>query len=131
MKKTVGTFRTILTITIGFIVLYFIAEQNRVSWITSGKNWWLWIAAGIGGLSALSSYLAEKIVYLWMQLGYVLGHIVPKIVLSVIFFLILFPVALLSRLFSKKDSLQLKNNQDSVFKDVNKTFEKVSFEKPW
>lgn len=131
MKKTVGTYRTILTIVIGFLGLYFIAKLNRVSWITSGENWWLWIALGVGGPSVLSSFLAEKIANLWMQLGYVLGLIVPKIVLSVIFFLILFPVALLSRLFSKKDSLQLKNNQDSVFKDVNKTFEKVSFEKPW
>ena len=131
MKKTVGTYRTILTIVIGFLGLYFIANLNRVSWITSGENWWLWIALGVGGSSVLSSFLAEKIANLWMQLGYVLGLIVPKIVLSVIFFLILFPVALLSRLFSKKDSLQLKNNQDSVFKDVNKTFEKVSFEKPW
>ena len=90
MKKSVGTYRTILTIVIGFLGLYFIAKLNKVEWVTSGENWWLWIAASIGGLSALSSYLAEKIEYLWMKLGYLLSLVVPKILLSVIFFVLLF-----------------------------------------
>ena len=131
MKKSVGTYRTILTIVIGFLGLYFIAKLNKVEWVTSGENWWLWIAASIGGLSALSSFLAEKIEYLWMKLGYLLSLVVPKILLSVIFFVLLFPLALVSRWTSKKDALHLKNNQDSVFQEVNKTFTVDSFKKPW
>ncbi len=121
MKKTVGTYRTILTIVIGFLVLF----------LTTQKIWWLYIAIGLGGLGALSSFLAEKIAYLWMQLGHLLGLVVPKILLSVIFFVVLFPLALLLRLTSKKDALHLKNNRDSVFQAVNKSFAVDSFKKPW
>ena len=121
MKKSVGTYKTILTITVGFLVLYLITQ----------KVWWLYIAMGVGGLGALSSYLAEKIADLWMKLGYLLGLVVPKILLSIIFFVVLFPLALVSRWTSKKDALHLKNNHASVFQEVNKSFAVDNFKKPW
>ena len=121
MKTVSDTSKTILVITIGFLVIYAFKHWQ----------WALWTAISIGGLSILSSYFAEKIAWLWMQLGNVLGLIVPKIILSLIFFIILFPVALLSKVFGKKDTLQLKNTASSLFKTVNKTFDAASFEKPW
>jgi len=121
VKKSVGTYKTILTITIGFLVLYLFTQ----------KVWCLYIAISVGGLGALSSFLAQKIAYLWMKLGYLLSLVVPKILLSAIFFVLLFPLALVSRWISKKDPLHLKNNQDTVFQEVDKTFAVDSFKKPW
>jgi len=121
VKTFSDTSKTILVITVGFLVIYAFKQWQ----------WAFWTAIAIGGLSILSSYLAKKIAWLWLQLGNILGMIVPKIILSLIFFLILFPVALLSKIFGKKDTLQLKNTASSLFKTVNKTFDAASFEKPW
>jgi hypothetical protein len=75
--------------------------------------------------------LAKKIDYLWMKLTWVLSMIVPNVLLSVIFYLFLTPIALLSRIFGKKNQLTLKNTKDSLFKENTKKFEKSSFEKTW
>jgi len=66
-----------------------------------------------------------------MKLAWVLSLIIPNILLSSIFFLFLFPIALLSRLFGKKDPLMLKNPEKSVFRNQEKKFDKSSFENPW
>ena len=66
-----------------------------------------------------------------MKLSWLLSLIVPNIILSIIFFLFLFPIALLSRMTKKEDQLRLKNIYQSTFKEVNKTFDKKSFENPW
>lgn len=66
-----------------------------------------------------------------MKLAGFLSLIIPNILLGIIFFLLLFPIALLSRLFGKNDSLNLKNKSGSTFKNVNKEFDKISFEKTW
>jgi len=121
VKAATDTSKTILTIIVGFLVIYALNQWQ----------WTLWTAISIGGASILSSYLAEKIEWLWLQFGYVLGLIVPKIILSLIFFLVLSPVALLSKVFGKKNALQLKDTQDSLFKTVDKTFDPKSFENPW
>lgn len=113
--------RTVLTLSVGFIVLYFITD-------------WKWTipAALLVGLAGIfSPYLSAKIDYLWMKLAWFLSLVIPNILLGVIFFLLLFPIALLSRVFGKNDSLNLKNKSGSNFKNVNKDFDKVSFEKTW
>jgi cytochrome c oxidase subunit IV len=113
--------KTILTITIGFLIVYIITDLN----------WALLVALFVGLAGLLSSFIAQKIDFLWMKLAWVLSLIVPNILLSLIFFAFLFPIALLSKLFGKKDPLILKNTRDSLFITSNKTFDKSSFEKPW
>lgn len=113
--------KTVLTITVGFLVLYLIAKMQ----------WMLTVSIVVGITGILSTYLAKQIDFLWMKLTWILGQIVPNILLSVIFYLFLFPVALLSRLFGKKNLLNLRNSEKSLFKDKNKEFDKASFEKPW
>lgn len=112
-----------LTISVGFIVLYFITD-------------WKWTipAALLVGLAGIfSTYLSAKIDFLWMKLAWFLSLIIPNILLGVIFFLLLFPIALLSRFFNQanKDPLNLQNKAQSNFKSSNKNFDKESFEKPW
>jgi hypothetical protein len=113
--------KTILVITVGFLVIYFF----------SGFKWSLYTAIIVGVLGLLSDLLAKKIDYLWMKLTWVLSMIVPNVLLSVIFYLFLTPIALLSRIFGKKNQLTLKNTKDSLFKENTKKFEKSSFEKTW
>ncbi|MDX2136084.1 MAG: hypothetical protein SFV52_14970 [Saprospiraceae bacterium] len=113
--------RTVLTITVGFLVIYMITHQP----------WALWVALVIGAIGVFSTWLAEKIDWLWMKLAWLLSLVVPNIVLSLIFYLFLFPIALLARIFGQKDPLLLKNNVDTVFRKVDKAFTKASFENPW
>lgn len=113
--------QTALTIVTGFIVIYFVTKWDAV----------LWVSLVVGLMAVFSTYLRQKIDFLWMKLAWVLSLIVPNILLSIIFYLLLFPIALLSRLFGNKDPLHLKNNQDSHYVNCDKDFDKTSFEKPW
>lgn len=113
--------KTVLVITVGFLVLYLISKQNV----------FLYIALGVGILGALSSFLAEKIDWIWSKLGWVLSFIVPNIIMTIIFYLVLTPTAFLSRIFGKSDVMDLKNTNESLWKSKNTTYSRESFEKPW
>jgi hypothetical protein len=111
--------KTVLTITVGFMVIYLATEWE----------WAIIVALSVGLIGVVSTFLSKQIDFLWMKLSWVLSMIVPNIILSLIFFLFLFPIALLSKVFTKKDLLHLKNNRDSVFIENDKHFDKASFEK--
>ncbi len=112
---------TILTISVGFIVIYLITRWSGA----------IYVSLIIGLIGIFSSYLSEKIDWLWMKLAWVLSFIVPNILLSGVFYLILFPVSVLSKVFGAKDPLILKNEKDSVFREPDKKFDRVFFEKTW
>lgn len=121
-SKSTNASKTVLIITVGFLVLYFFSKQDVLQYI----------AIGVGLLGSVSDYLADKIDWLWTKLGWLLSLIVPNIIMTIVFYLILTPMAFLSRLFGKSDPMDLKNTQSSLFKDKEKTsFSKESFEKPW
>lgn len=113
--------KTVLTISVGFLIVFAITKWQ----------WSLNVAIIVGLIGVLSNYLSEKIEFLWMKLTWVLSKIVPNILLSALFFLFLFPVAVLSRIFGKKDPLNLKNTKPSMFHTGDNVFSKSSFEKPW
>ena len=112
---------TILTITVGFLVAYIITNLDLLLWIA--------IAVGIVGL--ISPKAANIINVIWLRLATLLSLIVPNILLTIVFYFLLFPIAVLARVFRKKDSLNLKNNRASLFEVVNRKFDKKSFENPW
>jgi hypothetical protein len=121
-SKSANASKTVLIITVGFLVLYFFSK----------KDVFLYIAMGAGLLGSVSDYLADKIDWLWTKLGWLLSLIVPNIIMTIIFYVILTPTAFLSRLFGKSDPMDLKNTQSSLFKEKKETtFSKESFEKPW
>lgn len=114
--------KTVLVITVGFVVLFWISKQDVM----------LYIALGVGALGGISDFFAEKIDWLWTKLGWLLSLIVPNIIMTLVFFLVLTPTAFLSRLFGKSDPLDVKNAQSSLFKEKeNRSYSKESFEKPW
>lgn len=114
-----NAFRTVLTITVGFIVIFLVTKMK----------WALMVALGVGLTGVLSTYLSEKIDFVWTKLAWLLSLIVPNIILSIIFFFFLFPVALLSRLFGKKDPLHFRNKSTSMFVDSSRTFDENYFER--
>ena len=121
-SRSTNASKTVLIITVGFLVLYFFSKQNV----------FLYIAIGVGLLGSISDFLAEQIDWLWTKLGWVLSLIVPNIIMTIIFYLVLTPTAFLSRLFGKSDPMDLKNTEASLFKEKKETtFSKESFEKPW
>lgn len=113
--------KTVLTITVGFLVIYVFTEYQ----------WLLYTSLIVGILGLLSSRIAKVVDYLWMKLSYILSLIVPNILLTIIFYVFLFPISMLSKLFSKKDPMDLKNSKQSLFKDVDKQFVPESFDNPW
>jgi hypothetical protein len=74
--------KTMLTISIGFLVIFIITKLN----------WALLIALVIGLIGLFSSFLSKQIEFLWTKLAWFLGLIVPNILLSAIFYLFLFPL---------------------------------------
>lgn len=120
-EKSAEPLKTLLTIVMGFIVVFYL----------SGWKWALIVSFCIGIIGIFSSWLSTKIHFLWMKLAWLLSLIIPNILLAIIFYLLLFPLSLLSRIFSRKDPLCLKNPSGSLFKETRKTFDKASFEKLW
>ena len=120
-KQKTDPTKTVLTISVGFIVLYLVTRWD----------WPISIALIVGLIGIFSTRLSKIIDFLWMKMAMLLNLIMPNILLSIIFFLFLFPIAILSRLFGKNDPLNLKDKAGSNFKNSNKEFDKASFEKTW
>ena len=111
---------TILVIVTGLLIFYYFLEIN-----------FLFLVAVILALTGVfSSYLSRKVEFLWFKLALVLGLIIPNIILGIIFYFFLFPISVISRIFSK-NLLKLKNNSNSTYYDVDKSFSKNSFKNTW
>lgn len=121
MKIKSNPTKTVLTITVGFLVVF----------MASGWKWAVNVAGIIGISGLLSEYLARKIEWIWMKLAHILSLIVPNVMLTLLFYLFLFPMALLSRFFTKRNFLQLKNTENSTWFEENKVFNAKSMEHPW
>jgi hypothetical protein len=120
-KPNSNPVKTILTISLGLIVVYLITK----------KQWVLSVSFVVGLIGILSDFLSQKIDFVWMKISWLLSLIVPNIVLSLIFYLLLFPISLLAKLFGEKDTLRLKNNSKTNFIDFKGSFDKSSFERTW
>ena len=66
---------TILTLVLASLIVFYFSTNTI----------WLYLAFSIGSLSLISSYIAEKIYFGWMQLSLVLSKIMPAILLSIIY----------------------------------------------
>lgn len=116
-----SVFRTVLTITTGFLLLFWWKQWD----------WALWIAVLVGLAGIVSTSLARYIHRGWMKLAWLLGLVIPKIVLTIIFFGLLWPLAQLARWLGPEDPLELKNSCSSLWKPVEKEYDPSFFEKPW
>ena len=121
IRKASNPIQTVLIITLGFGFLFLFTKHN----------WMLYVSLIVGTLGTMSTFMGEKIDWIWTKLGWILSKIVPNIILTIIFYLVLSPTAFLSRLFGKKDPMDMKNQAVSLFKLKDSPFSRESFEKPW
>lgn len=119
-KQQTNPTKTILILTVFFLIVYLITKYN----------WAIYTSLGLGVVGILSSFLSKVIDFLWMKFAWILSLIIPNIILSAVFYLLLFPIASFAKLFNK-DELQLKNNKNSFFKEINKMFKSEDFTNPW
>lgn len=111
---------TLLVITTGFLVLFVLFDWQ----------WALWVSLSVGALGIISSWMAQKIEWVWMKLTKILSYIVPNIILTLVYYLFLTTLAIISRLF-KKDPLLLSAKHNSYFVTNENKLDKSSFEKIW
>lgn len=121
MSKSRAT-ETILTISIGFLVLFLLKSQEHI--------WMLYTALTIGVLGLFWKWFRIQIHLFWFWLADKLGFVMSRLILSILFVLILIPFALLAGLF-RKDSMFMKGGQQSYFKSRSHLYSSEDLENPW
>jgi polyferredoxin len=116
---------TMLVITVGMLVLYFIFRAK--SW----SNYLLITSLVIGLIGVFSDFLSEKVAWVWGKIAHILGTFNSYVLLSVIFFVFLTPVAFLFKL-TRKDSLKLKAQKNgTVYEERNHLYVAKDLENVW
>jgi len=122
MKYNEKHAETVLVIVTGLIAVYFLT--GRTGFLTAGLI--------VGLLGTFSTFIRAKIHWAWMKLAEVMGSIMSPLILGIVFFVFLFPLAILSRVFRKKDELNLKGgNTDSFFVERNHEYGPKDIVNPW
>ncbi len=98
---------TILTICVALLVFFLIGKNHH--------RYLLQFSVVLGLIGMFSKYLTSKISWLWWKISELIGAVMSRVILTIIFFLFLVPIAFLSRVFSKKDDLQLKRTTGSTY----------------
>lgn len=121
MKIKDERFRTVLVITLGLLIWYYLKPSQYI----------LITIIILVALASLSSEISFWIHIGWMKLAELLGYIMPNILLTLIYFILLFPIAQLAKLFRPNDLLRLNNSKPTTFMVRNKTYKKDDFLNPW
>ncbi|HCR53379.1 MAG TPA: hypothetical protein DIW27_03105 [Cytophagales bacterium] len=113
--------KTILVIVTGLVITGLILDIRSLQ-IAS---------ACIGVVCIFFPKIALGIEWAWFKLALGLGWVNSKILLSIVYFIFLFPLAWISRLFTK-DALQLNRKSSStIYTDRNHTYGKTDLENIW
>ncbi|MBK78553.1 MAG: hypothetical protein CMC88_05660 [Flavobacteriaceae bacterium] len=121
MKIKSNPYLTSLTIVFGLLFFNIFFENKILFYIT----------IVISGLSIFWLKFSILIERCWFKVAYLLSQIIPNILLTLIFFLLLTPLSILSKIFGSKTNFKSINNNNSVFKLIDKSFNKKSFERTW
>jgi hypothetical protein len=112
---------SILVITLGLMVLYFVFKSPV----------FLVLALVLGSLSLASDLLLTHITRAWSRLAAFLGYINGTLLLSAVYYLVLCPIAYFYRL-RHPDALQLKKrNTGTYFTTRNHTYTGKDLENMW
>jgi hypothetical protein len=123
--KREKTIETMLVITVGMLVLYFIFRRN--DW----ANYLLYTSLAMGLIGVFSNSLSEKVAWVWGKIAHIMGTFNSYVLLSIIFFVFLTPVAFLFKL-TRKDSLKLKAQKNgTVYEERNHLYIAKDLENVW
>ena len=120
MAKT-DPFRTVLTIVLGMLAFYLLSEWRQL----------LPLALVVGLTGVFSARMVVLIDRWWMGLAALLGTFMPVVVLTLVDVAVLLPLALLSRIFGKRDPLNLRSTSLSNFRIFEHKFTAESLRHPW
>lgn len=109
-----------LVIVTGFVILYILFKSASL----------LYISAALGIVFLFVPVVGNIIITGWYKLSEILGWLSSRIILSVVFYLFLFPIASLSKLFSR-DPLNRRNSESSLFSERNHKYQKEDLENVW
>lgn len=126
--------KSLLVIVVGFLVLFsifFFAKRETIFWDSFKTVWFLYISLGVGILSLMSSKIGDFILKIWFKIALALGFVNTRIILGLVFFVFLTPFALLQRVFSRKNYLNLKDTEDTVFHTRNHKYTPEDLENIW
>jgi predicted membrane protein len=115
---------TMLVITVGMLVLYFIFRSK--SW----SNYLLITSLVMGLIGVFSNFLSEKVTWVWGKIAHILGTFNSYVLLTAIFFIFLTPVAFLFKL-TRKDNLKLKAQKGTVYEERNHLYVAKDLENVW
>lgn len=119
---------SLIAITLGLLVIFYFTQRKNFGPL-NGTEWLIPVCILLTAIALFSPFVSEKIHWLWMKIAHIMGSIMSKILLGAIFYLFLFPLSLLSRMFQKKDSLQLKKSSGSTYyTERNITYSAKDFE---
>jgi hypothetical protein len=93
-------------------------------------TWLVWLALVINLIGAFLPKLAGYLSWAWYKLAEGMGFVMSKVILSLVFFIFLFPLAWLSKLFTRKDFLR-KRDSVTTYLDKNHTYSSDDLEKMW
>ena len=111
---------TSLVLTTGFLILF----------LLFGKEWFLYLALGLGITGIFIKPLAKYIAIAWFKLADILNFFVSKIVLGTLFFVVLWPVSMLYKI-SNKDRLHLKKSEKSNWIERNHVYSSEDLKNIW
>ncbi|MFK7750346.1 MAG: hypothetical protein AB8B65_18285 [Kordia sp.] len=120
--------KVILVMVVGFLLIATYLHF-KTDYVTAAKV--LFIIALSVGVASFFPPLERLIVWIWGKIALVLGWINTKIILSLVFFIFLTPFGILSRIFTKKSALKLKNDSKTTFVERNHTYTKKDLENIW
>ncbi|MDH5382031.1 MAG: SxtJ family membrane protein [Cyclobacteriaceae bacterium] len=118
MKNNV--YKNVLVIVVGLSVFYYLFDEIIL----------LYSILVLGVLSVFSDKFAILLNFVWMRFAMALGWINSRILLTIVFYIFLFPLAILSRLFTK-DPLRLKAPEGSNFINRDYLFKKSDIKNIW
>jgi predicted membrane protein len=123
--KREKTIETMLVITVGMLVLYFVFREKV--W----GEYFLIISLIMGLIGVFSNFLSEQVAWVWGKIAHILGTFNSYVLLSAVFFIILTPVAFLFRL-TRKDNLKLKAQKSgTVYEERNHLYVAKDLENVW
>lgn len=122
MKKDSSqkTLETLSVLALFFLILF---TFFKISWA-------VYVSIFLLALSLFENPLSEFISASWLNFSKILGKISNFIILCMVFYALITPLALIWRLFNKKEFRHfLSNKNTSVFEDVDRDFSQNYFEK--
>ena len=118
----IDTFKTVNILALALLIGYIVFDIK----------WLLWIALLLVFGNAVESRITALIATYWMKFAAIAGNYNAKLILSIMFFLVLTPIASVYRLLNSNIVNHFRKNQrQSYFDDVNKSYIKSDFEKLW